>query len=428
MHARSWSKRLAIRACVAAALAGSAGTTYANDTRIAIESYVGVRPAEVTKSMTYLGVALERWDFTAQPAALKKQLGARVVYPGLEDLRFTARSFSKQVEAGLNAVVNEQYQLAARILVSALESAHRNSLVLARDPKSRESRLEALIYLARAYKHLGKLAERDEVMIEVLRSYPDKVMTAKKYGPDAEEIYEAVKRTVDRSGRGRLSVEVTDPDAVIYVDEIVRGRGKTLLGNLLPGLHRVLVDGANGAARQYRVVVRANQQARLAIDWEVDSVLVTGTWVGFQIPTEKDREREGPLARKLAGDHTDAVMIAVLSATRVDRRIVVSGTLHAVVSGKVARVGRVELTGRGDNQKLDQLAAFLGFQKAGKDVTVLELAPPELVSLREPGPPRPCPCTCDTQGAGDRRSPSLSTPATRSRLSPGRSPSSSKSQ
>ena len=217
MRDRGSRKLPAIRASVAAAaaaavLACSAGNSYANDSRIAIESHVGVRPAEAARAMSYLGTALERWAFTARPAALKKQLGDHVVYPGLEDPRFTTQTFSKQVEAGLNAVVNEQYQLAARILVSALDGAHRNSLVLARDPKARESKLEALIYLARSYKHLGKTTERDEAMLEVLRSFPGKVITAKKYGPDAEAIYEAVKRNVDRRGRGRISVEVTDPE------------------------------------------------------------------------------------------------------------------------------------------------------------------------------------------------------------------------
>ena len=60
-------------------------------------------------------------------------------------------------------------------LVTALDGAKRNSLVLARDPKSRESRLEALIYLARAYKHLGNAAARDEAMIEVMREHGDRI-------------------------------------------------------------------------------------------------------------------------------------------------------------------------------------------------------------------------------------------------------------
>lgn len=400
---RSSARRWAVRTCmIAACFAAPARTARANDSRIAIESHIGARPAEAAKAMTYLGAALERWSFTAKPAALAKQLGDHAVSPGLADPRFTAQTFSKQVEAGLNAVVNEQFRLAARLLVAALDSAHRNSLVLARDPKSREARLEALIYLARSYKHLGKTAERDEVMTEVLRSYPGKAITANKYGPDAEAIYNAVKRTIDRGGRGWLTVEVSDPEAVIYVDEIVRGRGKTSVGGMLPGPHRVLIDGANGAARQYRVAVRANQRTQFAIDWEVDSMLVTGGWVGFQLPTEKDREREGMLARRLADDRTQAVMIAVLSATRIGRRTFVTGTLHAVVSGRVARSGRIELTGWDDTRKLEQLAAFLGFQNAGKEVTVLELSPPEIPPFREPGPPRACPCTCSMRSAGDR--------------------------
>jgi hypothetical protein len=371
------------------ALVLSAGRAYADENRIAIESYIGPRTPEAARAMAHLAAALEQWRFTARPPALKKQLGEHVVSAGLADPRFTTQAFWKQVETGLNAVVNEQYELAARTLVAALDGAGRNSLMLARDPKSREARLEALIYLARAYKHLGKAAARDEAMTEVIRSYPDKVITAKKYGPDAEEIYEAVKRGVDRGGRGRLSVEVTDPDAIVYVDEMVRGRGKALLGDLLPGPHRVLVDGPSGESRRFRVTVIANQHTRLNVDWEVDSVLVTGDWVGLQLAAESDREREGLLARKLAGRRTGAVMVAVISAARVNRRLVVSGTVHAVTSGKIVRSGRVVLTGRGDHKRLEQLAAYLGFQAAGEDVAVIEPAPHEPLPLRGAAPPPP---------------------------------------
>lgn len=377
-------------------LALAVATASADENRIAIESHTGVRTAEIARAMSRLQGELERWRFTAEPAALKQQLGEHVVVaPGLADPRFTAQTFSKQVEAGLNAVVNEQYVLAVRILVAALDTASRNSLVLARDPKSRESRLEALIYLTRAYKHLGDAAARDGAMLEILRSYPDKVIAAKKYGPDAEQIYEAAKRSVDRGGRGRLSVEVTEPDAVIYVDEAVRGRGKVLIGDVIPGPHRVLVDGPDGVSRQLRVTVLAGQHTRLQVDWDVHSVLVTGDWVGLLFVNEQDREREGLLARKLAGAHTSAVMVAVISGGRVNHSLVVRGAVHAVGSGKILRRGQVELTGRGDAKKLEQLAAYLGFQEPGEDVAVIEQAARESGPLREPAqpaqPPAPLP-------------------------------------
>ena len=376
---------------MAAVLAVSAGGARADENRIAIECYVGPRPSDVAPVMARLRAALAQQRFTTEPAALKKQLGEHVVSPGIADPRFTTQAFSKQVEGGLNAVVNEQYELAVRILAAALESASRNSLVLARDPKSREARLEALIFLARAYKHLGKTAARDEAMTEVIRSYPDKVITAKKYGPDAEEIYEAVKRSVVRGGLGRLSIEVTDPNAILYVDETARGRGKTLLGDLLPGPHRVLVEPPSGESRQFAVTVLANQHTRLNVDWDVESVLVTGDWVGFQLPTEKDREREGVLAMRLAGSHTSAVMIAVVTAIRVNRRLVVSGTVYAVGTGAAWRSGHVELTGRGDDKRLDQLAAYLGFQAIGDDVTVVDRTSREAKPLSDvpPSPPAP---------------------------------------
>jgi hypothetical protein len=377
------------------ALAVSTGAARADENRIAIESYVGPRPADVAPAMAHFRAALAQHRFTTEPAELKRQLDAHMVSPGISDLRFTTQAFSKQVERGLNAVVDEQYELAVRNLAAALENASRNPLVLARDPKSREARLEALIFIARACKHLGKTAARDQAMTEVIRSYPDKVITAKKYGPDAEEIYKAVKRSVDRGDRGQLSVEVTDPDAVVYVDETARGRGKTSLGDLLPGPHRVLVDPPSGESRQFTVEVLAKQHTHLKVDWDVASVLVTGDWVGFQLPTVKDREREGLLATRLASSYTSAVMIAVITAARVDRRLVVSGTVYAVGTGTAWRNGAVELTGRGDNKRLEQLAAYLGFQSIGDDVTPIERTSREAKPTRNAAP-APLPTTRPT--------------------------------
>lgn len=373
--ALTWKETMRLTTCAALmVMVMRAGPASADERRIAIESYVGARPAWAIRPVTQVRISMERWRFTSNPGQLKEMLGEKIVRPGFADPKFNVKSFGRQVQQGLKRVVDDDYGTAVHILAEAIHNADRNPILMCQNDKLRETKLDALIFLARAYHHLNRMEERDAAMTTVIRSYPSRSITATKYGPDAEEIYTQVKRGIDQMGSGILSIRVTeDPGAVVCIDDVIQTEAVPATARVIPGPHRVVIVGSSGESRQYTMNTRANSSTDVEIPWDVYSVLVTGDYVGLRFATIKDREQEGFLARKLAGTSTPAVMIAVLSARLVRRRVVVSGTLHAVEGGFEVRRGEVELDGKRDNHKLDQLAAYLGLQERGPDVHELDV-------------------------------------------------------
>ena len=65
---------------------------------------------------------------------------------------------------------------------------------------------------------------RDDTMVEVIRTFPSKVITSKDFGDEGEELFLRIRDQVNKAGRGRISIAISDPDAVIYINEIVHRR------------------------------------------------------------------------------------------------------------------------------------------------------------------------------------------------------------
>ena len=105
---------------------------------------------------------------------------------------------------------------------------------------------------------------RGQMMTEVIRSFPGMDITGKELGIEAEALFLKIRDELNKAGRGKLSTTVHDPDAVIYINEGVRGRSKVDVGDVVPGSYRILVQMSVGEARKYTVEVAANQLARLA--------------------------------------------------------------------------------------------------------------------------------------------------------------------
>jgi hypothetical protein len=356
--------------CSVAALAFMCGVARAEDpaSRIAIESYSGPRPREVRQAMAALRDALTARRFVSQPSALTKLLGEQAPQPGVSDRQFTSRVFAREIDAGENLYIDENYKAAASKLGSAIDRVRRNSEIL-REAQSRELKLKGLVLLAQSY---GRWSDdpgdrdaqahaqaRDDAMLEVHRSYPNREITVKQFGPEGARLWRAVADAPRRTGRGRLSVRVNDPDVLIYVDEVPRGNGAVVLGDLVPGPYRVLLVPPSGTSRVFTVTVPARSEARLDVDWDVTSVLVVGEdYVGFNFETDMARKREGDLARRFA-HRRGAVMVAVLTVNQSRRRLAIVGSLYSVWSGRLVRNGMVELGAYNDAARIEQLAGYL---------------------------------------------------------------------
>ncbi len=120
---------------------------------------------------------------------------------------------------------------------------------------------------------------------------------------------------------------------------------------MFPGAYRVLVMvGAH--SRLYRITVHAHEQARLAIDWAMDSDFDSSpSWIGFSPVAPRQLRAHRHLARRLA--FNDAIVIGGDGAG--DERVL-WGAVYERGSGRVLRRGAIAI---GARDKMDRFAAFL---------------------------------------------------------------------
>jgi hypothetical protein len=411
---RSSTMRRTMSRSLALLLVSAIGTQAAFADRLLFESYVGNRPAEANRIAPLIRSVFERRGFTVDPQVLTMLFREHAYRPGLVAPKF-ADTLKRASLAAEDDFSEEKYAKVAEDLGKLILSMRQNLLIFTREPKYRDLALRVLVYYALACDRqaqvltlAGKPDEaakaerlRDDTMTEVIRSFPSKTITSKGFGQDAEILFLQIREQLNKAGRGRLLISTSDPDAVIYLDEIVQGTAKVDIADLVPGIYRVLIQMPTGEARQYEAEVTAKQVARLTVDWGVDSllVLVLEGWAGFKYPTEKEHAREAQLVHLLAQTHTNASVAATVTVVHAHGQLAVIGTSYDTRSGKLLASGRVELTGSPSNDTmLNHLVdCLMGEQVEGvMPVRHPEYTPPPPeVEVSRP-PPAPAPTTTST--------------------------------
>ena len=138
-----------------------------------------------------------------------------------------------------------------------------------------------LLAMASADLRRGRAGEAERAMAELVRRYPDAEPSQRQHGAAAVALYRELRRKASRAGTGRLVVEVSEPSAVVFVDDRFRGVG-AVDDELAAGPHRVYVQMGKQPGRLHQVVVRAGARTRLRVAWEVDGSVRTGAdWAGL---------------------------------------------------------------------------------------------------------------------------------------------------
>lgn len=382
---------------------------------LALETYVGKRPTDAARVMTMLRPILAKHDYIIDPDELKTLFAQHVAAPGIVDPKFNGEKLAQLEREGERRFADTDFKGAAQVLEEAIRSARSNPAALVHEPKFRDAMHRAMLYFALAEGRLsssdqraadaeknaakhdqlaglasGEASTRDLTMAALIRAFPNKVIVAREWGQEAESLYARLRKESDALGRGKLSIDVNDPDAILYVDEAVRGQGNTTIGDLVPGPYRVLVQPSEGDWREYTVDVLANQTARLGVDLDLDRALVVKDWVGFEL-TDKTRGRVAELAIKLARQDTSATSVSTFSVARSGAHVVVQGTKYNALDGSIVQSGQVELTGRNDEAALEQLVTLLdgGTAKGVARLDHPEYVKPDLKKLPPPRPPDP---------------------------------------
>ncbi len=328
-------------------------------------------------ALARLREALRAQQVVVDPRAIAELPNEILPLTGAWDEELTLAALTAQLDSGVRAYLRGQFKPAAAQLEAGLALARRNPALVVRDATSSRWLTQALVSLALTKQRLRDRAGARATMAEQVRSFPELPVTLADYGSRGEALYLEVRGELEAGPRGSLLIDVSDPDARIYVNERGRGRGGAYAADVLPGAYRVLVV-VGAESRLYRLAVHANEQTRLQIDWSEDArYRVSPRWAGLEAvgrranqgnrdggdgdddgdddgdgdgdAGERARER---LGRRLA--FSDAIVVGVGEA-RGERWI--WGAVYERGSGR--RLRRGELRG-------DELLRFAEFLRTGR--------------------------------------------------------------
>jgi hypothetical protein len=347
---------------------GSGSGSHAPRSIIVLESYVGQRPADAEAIMEPLLDELDARGFVARPASVLERVGGRAPRPGTLDQSRTAAEITQPADAGYVAYTRGRFAEAEAVLTLAIRQIHRNPALLVLDTNNLDATFKILVALALSQAKRGDTGGSVATMIELIRTFRSQPITRSAYGPDAEQFYRAVWKQVQAMGRGQLAITSDNEQAVVFVNGQIRGLGKALLADLVPGVYRVFVQVPGTTGRQYEVEVYANELAELHIEWELDSSLwMTDRWLGLVFATEAERAKERGFAGKLA--RRWGQIIATVGIVQQNDGSCVMASLYDT-TGTVVRRALLALDGANE-ARLRSLATFLAEGTASDGVTVV---------------------------------------------------------
>lgn len=273
------------------------------DEPVVVESYAGARPTSADRIMEPLRAELQARGFVVDPTVLAMRLEASTVRPGLIDERVTSNKLSQLFTNGMIAWDSGDEKGALQKLEEAISTAMRNPSLLSQARGLRDQLYQGYLVLALAQRRGGLGLASEATMGELIRTFPERPIELDEAGPEAYELYRFVVADLAKSKPGALTIQISDPSSVVFVNEVLRrsGSGAVGLEGLVPGTYRVLVRSPDISerVRVFNVPVYPSQRTALKVDWELDSVLVMDEWVGFRFGTTNEQASEQAIARKL---------------------------------------------------------------------------------------------------------------------------------
>ncbi len=344
--------------------------SFAGADGIVLEAYTTDRPADATRLLLPIVEELTHLNKSITGEQLRLTYESSVSKPA-QTPEGLPTDFADQVDRGFRAWVGGKFDEAIKLLGPLTDAARVNSGTFAKNQTLREPLRKALIALALSEQRIGDLAAMKTAFAELLHSFPDAVVSRGVYGSDAFTAFDEVKREVAAAGEGKLMIKVAQDGGAVFVDEAYRGQGSTSL-SLAPGDYRVLVMLNQQPSRTHYVSVRANSEATVTIDAELDQAIHTRGWTGFLFTNDAARDaHEAQFAANFA-NAIKAPSVAVISIEQVKGHAAIVGALVSLESGREIRRASVALDPDPSTDRLKALARFLAGEQpaAGLDVLV----------------------------------------------------------
>jgi hypothetical protein len=339
---------------------------------LVLESHTGQRRADADHLMAPIIDELGDRKYVVGAKA-SKLIESNISRSGNPD-NIALADLSVKVDNGYRSWMQGDFAAATDALQAVIEQVTNNPAAIALNQEKRSIVSKALIGLSLSQLRQGDTARAEATMADLIRAFPDVVLSRGQFGPEASNddpahpgLYQRVRQQLDAAGRGILAVTVDDPSVVVFLDEHFEAVGKMKKGDLLAGEYRVYTLRASQGGRAYKVTVKPRQETTLAIDWTFDSSLVTTpTYAGFVFAREEDRKaHEHEFAVRVARE-TSAPGVLVIGIDEVDGRQAIVGSVLSLETGEPLRTGAVFLEPAEPSEK--RLRAFARFL-AGEDAT-----------------------------------------------------------
>ena len=356
---------------------------------IVLESYGGSRPEDADRLLAPVMAELARAGFPAA-AEVERAIEARLSRPpgALDDAR--AAEAIRTIEAGYKKFRAGDFAGAVTDLERGLQPLRANPGAVAGKNDRRDAVLRALVGLALSQRRLGRQTEATAAMAELIRSFPDREISYKDYGPEPRDFFQKVQGEMAREGTGELAVDVDDDRAVVYVNERFIGVGDVKVAGLPAGRYRVLVQQGEQFGRVHEVDVEAGRAATASVSWPLDAALRAGAVLVFADEAARAEGEARHAVRVARSLGAQSVVVLGIRENRGRRSVV--GAVYAADSTRPLRSGAVAVEPVAPaDERLAALARLLAGDEAAADlVAPLAGSPPPAAAEpdEEDGPRR----------------------------------------
>lgn len=343
---------------------------------LVLESYVGPRPRDADhlvgplldelKSAGFRGSSVVGSRIHAQHSITPEKLSKKDI-----------QKIRQLVMEAQNAYNTSRFESATIDAQKGLTMLLQRPSTMATQQPVREYMYSALITLSMAHHRLGNTDKLREVMSEYIRSFPDRDVSRKEYGPEGAELYRKVIREMNAHKRGELQIAAT-PGTTIFINERYVGLGAFNI-ELFPGKYRVYTQKGADAGRVHLVELPEGGKETLVVDELLDKSLRTSdSFVGFSFQDEASREKnERRLAVALGKAlGTKTIILVGLNNKDGHSHVVASSieTESADHNGDSAQI-LVPPNGAPSAQRLRELAKYVaGSGPASASIEVLSTA------------------------------------------------------
>ena len=220
---------------------------------------------------------------------LRDQIAERISHGG--GLATSAEELSALVSKGRKQFAEGDYRDAIETLERARAGLFSQAALLAKDQRLRKPLHHTLLTLAHVYWRMGRVDDALKEVMEAARTFPDRTVSYKTFGPEVTRLYKRGQKRLKRRGRGSIHIETTPPGCVVFVNERYVGLGPTTVKDLYTGEYRVHIQRYNQPGRVHVVSVGADERRQIAIDFKVDTILRSTKFAGFVFKTDGQRKR-----------------------------------------------------------------------------------------------------------------------------------------